>query len=60
MSLTTTTGAARKLPKDWEGQRLKMVQRVAYLVKAHSLPPQLVINTDQTGIHLVPTGRTYT
>jgi hypothetical protein len=37
-----------------------MSQRVAYLVKAHSIPPELVVNTDQTGIHLVPTGGAHT
>jgi hypothetical protein len=24
--------------------------------QVHNIPPQLVVNTDQTGIHLVPTG----
>jgi hypothetical protein len=30
-----------------------MAHRVAYLVKAYNIPTCLVINTDQTGIHLV-------
>ena len=59
-SYRVATGTTRKLPNDWEGQGLQMAQRVAYLVKTHSLPPQLVVNTDQTGIHLVPTGGTHT
>ena len=59
-SYRAATGVARKLPSNWEEQGLKMTQRVAYLVKAHSLPPELVVNTDQTGIHLVPTGGTRT
>jgi hypothetical protein len=33
-----------------------MAQRAAYLVKAHSIPPELMVNSDQTGIHLIPTG----
>ena len=33
-----------------------MAQRTSYLVKAHSIAPELVINTDQTRIHLVPAG----
>lgn len=59
-SYRAATGAAKKLPSDWEEQGLQMAQRVAYLVKAHSIPPQLVVNTDQTGIHLVPTGGAHT
>ena len=55
-SFRTGTGEARKLLKDWEHQGLQMAQRTAYLVKAHSIAPELVINTDQTGIHLVPAG----
>jgi hypothetical protein len=37
-----------------------MAQRCAYLVKMHNIPPSLVVNTDETGIHLVPTGGTRT
>jgi hypothetical protein len=33
-----------------------MAQRCAYLINVHNIPPQLVVNTDQTSIHLVPTG----
>ena len=54
------TGAARKLPSDWNEQGLKMSQRIAYLVKAYSIPHELVVNTDQTGIHLVPTRGAHT
>jgi hypothetical protein len=32
-----------------------MAQKVAYLVKAYSVLPSLMVNTDQTGIHLIPT-----
>ena len=32
-----------------------MAQRCAYLVSAHNIPSELVVNSDQTGIHLVPT-----
>ena len=28
--------------------------QLASLVNAHSVPPELVLNTDQTGVHLVP------
>ena len=33
-----------------------MAQRTTYLVKAHSIALELVINTNQTWIHLVPAG----
>ncbi len=31
-----------------------MVLRIAYLVKVYNLPPSLVVNINQRGIHLVP------
>ena len=31
-----------------------MAQRVAYLVKAYSIPPKSFVNTNQTCIHLTP------
>ena len=33
-----------------------MAQRCAYLIEVHNISQELVVNTDQTGIHLVPTG----
>jgi hypothetical protein len=51
-----STTSAGKLPSDHEEQGKKMVQRCAYLVKIHNIPQSLVVNTDQTGIHLVPAG----
>jgi hypothetical protein len=53
-SFRKTTTTANKLPKDWELQGLRMTQRIAYLVKCYNVPCELVVNTDQTGIHLVP------
>ncbi len=32
-----------------------MAYRITYLMKLYLIPPCLVVNTDQTGIHLVPT-----
>ena len=32
-----------------------MSQRVVYLSKSHDIPPSLVVNSNQTSIHLVPT-----
>jgi hypothetical protein len=36
-------------------QRLNMNYMVAYLVKIYGIPSSLMINLDQTDIHLVPT-----
>jgi hypothetical protein len=44
------------LPIDHKEQGKKMAQRCAYLVRIHNIPQSLVVNSDQTGIHLVPTG----
>jgi hypothetical protein len=33
-----------------------MAQRCAYLVRIHNIPEGLIVNTDQTCVHLVPTG----
>ncbi len=32
-----------------------MAYHVAYLAKAYDIPPSLIVNNDQIGIHLVPT-----
>jgi hypothetical protein len=32
-----------------------MVYRVTYLAKAYNIPPSLIVNSDQTSIHFVPT-----
>jgi hypothetical protein len=55
-SYRAATTAAGKLPFDYEVQGKKMAERCAYLVKIHNIPEELVVNTDQTGVHLVPTG----
>ena len=31
-----------------------MTLRIAYLIKLYNIPLSLVVNTDQTNIHLVP------
>ena len=43
---TTTCG---KLPLDWEELGKLMALRVVSLVRAYDIPPELVVNTDQTG-----------
>ena len=54
-SYRAATSAAGKLPKDYEDQGKAMAQRCAYLVSVHNIPKELIVNTDQTGIHLVST-----
>jgi len=48
------TRAARKLPEDWVVQGEEMAFRVAALCSMHSIPDCLVVNSDQTGMHLKP------
>ena len=55
-SYRAATTSARKIPFDYEVQGKKMTERCAYLVKIHSIAEELVVNTDQASIHLVPTG----
>ena len=47
------TTAASKLPLDWMKQGLNMNYRVLYLAKVYGIPSSFVVNSDQTGIHLV-------
>jgi len=47
-----TIGAARKLFEDWVVQGEEMAFRVAALCSMHSVPECLVVNSDQTGVHL--------
>ena len=55
-SYRASTTAAGKLPRDFKKQGKAMAQRCAYLVKVHNIPKELVVNSNQTVIHLVPTG----
>jgi hypothetical protein len=54
------TQAAGKLPSDWDDQGLRLALRLCSSIKEEGTPPELVINADQTGIHLVLMGdKTY-
>jgi len=41
-----------KLPLNWEEQGRFMTYRVIYIAKAYNIPPSLVVNSDETDIHL--------
>ncbi len=60
-SFRVATTAAQKLPKDWEHQLDMMAYRAAFEVLTHGVPAELMVNMDQTAMHLVPSGgsRTY-
>ncbi len=50
-----TTRATRKLPSTCEVEGTSMAHQVVYLVKMYNIPPCLVVDTNQTRVHLVPT-----
>jgi hypothetical protein len=54
------TGAASKLPNNWRQLGIDMAKRVAYFMQIFSVHPSLIVNMDQTGVHLAPADiRTY-
>ena len=48
------TKAAKKLPAEFETVRADYVARVRKAVSDYSIPPELVLNLDETGLHIVP------
>lgn len=60
-SVRAGTTAAQKLPVGWEVMGVDMRDRLAVLVGTYGIPPDLVVNFDQTGVYYVPTmgARTY-
>jgi hypothetical protein len=60
-SFRAPTTAAQKLPDDWEEQGELLIYRLAYYIRMYSIHPSRVINADQTGVVLIPSGddRTY-
>ncbi|KAL3700331.1 hypothetical protein R1sor_018353 [Riccia sorocarpa] len=60
-SFRSGTTKASKLPLDYEEQGRRMTLRIAFLVAAHRVPEELVVNMDQTGIRLlaISNERTY-
>ena len=50
-----STKSAQNLPKNWIEQCEIMTERIALLVCKYKIPKELIVNTDQTGLLLVPT-----
>jgi hypothetical protein len=48
------TRATRKLPEDWVVQGEEMAFWVVALCSMHSIPDCLVVNSNQTRVHLKP------
>ena len=57
LSMRMATTSWQDPPTNWELQRDEAVMRLAIVVKLYDIPPELVINYDQTAQHLVPTAK---
>ncbi|KAG8780885.1 hypothetical protein FRC12_022488 [Ceratobasidium sp. 428] len=56
-SYRTATKAARKRPSNWESQGLLMFLRMVKTIDQYQIrSPRMIVNADQTGISLLPTG----
>lgn len=53
-SYRKATTAASKTPLDWEDKRIDMAKRIAATMAMYNIHSSLVINLDQTGVHLIP------
>eukprot|EP00955_Chlamydomonas_euryale_P033339 347561-Chlamydomonas_euryale.AAC.1 len=51
------TTAAQKLPSDADKQVRMLMLRLVFFCFKKQVPPQLIINMDQTGVALVPVGK---
>lgn len=49
-----TTAKSKYTPKDFEAVKQAFLDDVVAVVTMEDIPPELVLNWDQTGIHLVP------
>ena len=49
------TKATRKVPTDFPEIKLAFLKRIADCVKEYNIPPELIINWDETGAKYVPT-----
>ncbi|KAF8609641.1 hypothetical protein BDV93DRAFT_432127 [Ceratobasidium sp. AG-I] len=56
-SWRTVTQAAQKLPENHVTRCIDLAHRLTWNIAMHNVPPELVINADQTGISYLGTGR---
>ena len=53
-----TTKVNTKLPEErFQQMKASFLQQTVAVVTAHNIPPQLIINLDETGVQLVPVGK---
>ena len=53
-----TTKANTKLPEErFQQMKASLLQQTVAVVTAHNIPPELIINLDETGVDLVPVGK---
>jgi hypothetical protein len=52
-SFQKATTIASKILTYWWGQGLNISYRIAYLVKVYNIPSSLVVNSNQTRVHLL-------
>lgn len=50
------TTACQKLPANWKQQQRDFTYQLAYVINAYKIPPECIVNSDQTAVHLVPGG----
>lgn len=50
------THAAQKLPDDWDKQCEDAFLRIVEYVRRYNIPPELIVNADQTGLCVIPAG----
>lgn len=52
-----TTGAGNELPENWHEEGIKVAKRLAVMIYNDEIHRKMIINFDQTGVHVVPKSR---
>lgn len=48
------TKAAKKLPSNFDELKTGFLERISTAVRTHHIPPELIVNVDETGLAVVP------